>query len=88
MELRQCAHTEKADEFEFDETWSHEQVDHYLRSTVFPIPFGYADEKLVKGKGRLGDTVVRPQQWVLINKEKHHYEVVDIDEPTAGADLA
>ena len=67
----------------FDATWSHEEVDNYLRDTVFPVPFGYIDGK-TKGKAK---ATVRSPQWVLINKEKQRYEVVDIAEPT-GADLS
>ena len=67
----------------FDATWSHEEVDNYLRDTVFPVPFGYIDGKT---KGKAKATVGSPQ-WVLINKEKQRYEVVDIAEPT-GADLS
>jgi hypothetical protein len=83
MERRKCAHFEQADKFTFDITWSHEEVDSYLRNTVFPTPFSYVDGK-VKGKGR---ATIGGQQWVLISKEKQRYEVVNVPEPTGG-DLA
>jgi hypothetical protein len=76
-------HSDKGDEFELNATWSHEQVDHYLQNIVFPVAFGYADEK---AKGKRKETTMT-QQWILINKEKQQYEVVDISEPM-GADLA
>ena len=64
-------------------TWTHQQVDEYLRRTVFPVPFGYL-ERTEKGKHK--DSSPR-RQWVLINKEKQRYETVPTTEPT-GADLA
>ncbi|KIJ06238.1 hypothetical protein PAXINDRAFT_20559 [Paxillus involutus ATCC 200175] len=83
MERRGCAHVERADEFTFDIAWTHQQVDEYLRHTVFPAPFEYL-ERSSKGKQKESS---RRRQWVLINKEKQRYEVAPVAEPT-GADLA
>ena len=83
LERRQCTHIEQAEEFIFDVMWTHQQVDNYLHFIVFPILFKYL-ERTEKGKHKDGS----PRwQWVLINKEKQHYEIVAITEPT-GADLA
>ena len=83
LERRQCAHVERAEEFTFDVTWTHQQVDDYLCCIVFPILFKYL-ERTEKGKHKDGSP---RRQWVLINKEKQRYEIVAITEPT-GADLA
>ena len=53
MEKRGCAQTEQADKFAFNSTWTHQEVDHYLRHVVFPIPFKYV-ERMSKGKLKEG----------------------------------
>jgi len=80
LEKHQCAHYEKAEEYTFNISWNHEQVDAYLRNEVFKVPFGYVDALAGKGKGK------RSCQWVLINKEKR-YNIVPEQEPD-GACLA
>ncbi|KAH7919860.1 hypothetical protein BV22DRAFT_1022247, partial [Leucogyrophana mollusca] len=79
MESRGCAHLNvMAAQFSFDPLWTHEEVDTYLRETVFPIPFRYVDSK-EKGKHKPGESP--PCQWQLINKEKGKYEMVYKDYP-------
>ena len=65
LEHRKCAHVEQAEEFTFNVTWTHQQVDEFLHHIVFPIPFGYL-ERTEKGKHKDGSPW---QQWVLINKK-------------------
>ena len=83
MGLWRCAHIDRAEEFTFDVTWTHQQADEYLRHIVFPVPFGYL-EIIDKGKQKDGSP---RRQWVLINNGKQRYEAVAISEP-AGVDLA
>lgn len=82
MEHRQCAHIETANRFSFSQTWTHDEVHHYLQNEVFPLAFEYVNST-EKGKG-IG---IPSCPWVLISKERLRYEVINIDNPT-GSDLA
>ncbi|KAG1840789.1 hypothetical protein C8R48DRAFT_600821, partial [Suillus tomentosus] len=82
LDRRQCAHIETANRFSFSQTWTHDEVHHYLQNEVFPLAFEYVNST-EKGKG-IG---IPSCPWVLISKERLRYEVVNIDNPT-GSDLA
>ncbi|KAI6137744.1 hypothetical protein BKA82DRAFT_4273406 [Pisolithus tinctorius] len=76
FEKRGCAILEEAAEAHvLCKDWTPEEVDDFFHR-IFPKPFAYA-ARIDKGKG-----TDPKRHWVLINKQKQQYEVVQGDKPS------
>lgn len=77
LEKRGCAYFDDAAEaYELRKDWTHRQANTFFEN-LFPLPFAYL-ASLNNSKGKSAELKC---QWMLINKEKHHYHLVTTENP-------